>query len=72
MLRASNSFKTLTGARVHVLTDERDRHLDNMLASPAYGSSNACGARSNMKQVCLEDIVDAIAAQRVIDEWMRF
>lgn len=41
---------TLTGARVRVSMDGRGRYLDKILASPASGSSNAFGARSNMKQ----------------------
>jgi len=72
MFHASNRFTTLTGARVRVSMDGRGRYLDNMLASPAYGSSNACGARSNMKQVCLQDIAEGFAALRIIDEWMHF
>jgi transposase InsO family protein len=40
---------TLTDARVRVSMDGRGRYLDNMLASPAFGSSDACSARPNTR-----------------------
>jgi hypothetical protein len=45
----TDNFKALTDAGVRVSMDGRGRYLDNILASPACGSSNACGALSNTR-----------------------
>lgn len=57
---------------MRVSMDGRRRCLDNMLALPAFGSSNGCGARSNTEAVYLRDIAGGFAAQCGIDDWINF